>query len=96
MSTFLGNGISKLYKAISAPAAATKDALAERLQSVSETASLLYTKMMDNIGCGQEKLKDIVEKEAEEQAKEQQQDDDNEQYDTVRKIKVVYEGKRVK
>ena len=51
---------------------------------------------MDNIGCGEEKLKDIVKQEAEEEAKEQQQDDDNEQYDTVPKIKVVYEGKRVK
>ena len=60
----------------------------------------------------QEQLKDIVEKEAEkeeepgavkeeekeeEEAKEQQQDDDDdEQYDTVTKIKLVYEGKRVK
>ena len=42
-----------------------------------------------------ERLKDIVEKEAEEEAKEQQQDDD-EQYETVPKIKLVYEGIRVK
>ena len=41
--------------------------------------------------CGRQRLKDIVEKEAEE---EQQQDD--EQYDTVAKIKLVYEGKHVK
>ena len=68
--------------------------------------------MMENMGYGQqEQLKDIVEKEAEkeeepgavkeeeEKAKEQQQDDDDdddEQYDTVTKIKLVYEGKRVK
>ena len=38
----------------------------------------------------------IVEKEAEEEAKEQQQDDNDEQYDTVAKIKLVYEGKSVK
>ena len=43
-----------------------------------------------------ERLKDIVEKEAEEEAKEQQQDDDDEQYETVPKIKLVYEGIRVK
>ena len=33
--------------------------------------------MMDNMGYGQEKLKDIVEKEAEKEAKEQQQEEDN-------------------
>ena len=38
------------------------------------------------------------EEKEEEEAKEQQQDDDDddEQYDTVTKIKLVYEGKRVK
>ena len=57
---------------------------------------------------GRERLKNIVEKEAEEEAKEQQQveeelaaateqqQDDDEQYDTVPKIKLVYERKRVK
>ena len=71
---------------------------------------------MENIGYGQERLKNIVKKEAEEEkrpaakeeeeeakeqqqgptaAKEQQQDDD-ERYDTVAKIKLVYEWKRVK
>ena len=116
MNIFLRNPISKLYNAVSAPVAATRDALAERLQSVRETASLLYNRMMENMGYGQERLKDIVEKEAEEQkpaatkeeeeeakeqqqepaaAKEQQQDDD-ERYDTVAKIKLAYEGRRVK
>ena len=88
--------ISKLYNAVSAPVAATRDVLAERLQSVRETTSLLYNTMMDNIGYGQERLKDIVEKDGEEEAKEQQQNDDDEQYDTVPKIKLVYDGKRVK
>ena len=85
MNSFLRNTISKLYNAVSAPVAATRDALAERLQSVRETASLLYNRMMENMGYGQERLKDIVEKEAEEQkpaatkeeeeeAKEQQQE----------------------
>ena len=69
------------------------------------------------MGYGQERLKDIVEKEAEGEepastkeeeeevrdkpqgpaaAKEQQQDDDDERYDTVAKIKLVYEGIPVK
>ena len=58
--------------------------LAERLQSVRDTASLLYNKIMENMGYGRERLKDIVEKEVEEEepdvakeeeegAKEQQQ-----------------------
>ena len=61
------NQLTKLYNAVSAPVAATRDALAERLQSVRETTSLLYNRMMENMGYGQqERLKDIVEKEAEE------------------------------
>ena len=64
------NQLTKSYNAVSAPVAATRDALAERLQSVHETASLLYNRMVENMGYGQERLKDIVEKEAE---KEQQQ-----------------------
>ena len=50
--------------------AARRDAFAERLQSVRETASLLYNRMMENMGYGQERLKDIVEKEAKEQQQE--------------------------
>ena len=49
MSLFLRNTISKLYNAVSARVAATRDALAQRLQSVRETASLLYNRMMENI-----------------------------------------------
>ena len=70
MNSFLRNTISKLYNAVSAPVKATRDALAERLQSVRDSASLLYNRMMENMGHGQERLKDIVEKEAQE---EQQQ-----------------------
>ena len=73
MNTFLRNTISKLYNAVSTPVAAKRDALAERLQSVRETASLLYNRMVENMGYGQETLKDIAEKEAEE---EQQQEED--------------------
>ena len=68
MNTFLRNTISKLYNAVSAPVTATRDALAERLQSVRDTASLLYNRMMENMGYGQqERWKDIVEKEAKEE-----------------------------
>ena len=83
MNTFLRNTVSKLYNAVSAPVIATRDAPAERLQSVRDTASLLYNRMMENMEHGEEILKDIVEKEAEEEeqpaavkeeeAKEQQQ-----------------------
>ena len=65
MNIFLRNTISKLYNTVSAPVAATRDALTERLQSICDTASLLYNRMMENMGYGQERLKDIVEKEAE-------------------------------
>ena len=40
MNTFLRNTISKLYNVVSAPVTATRDALAERLQSVRDAASL--------------------------------------------------------
>ena len=50
MNTFWRNTISKLYNAVSAPVAAAGDALAERLQSVRDTASLLYNRMMENRG----------------------------------------------
>ena len=64
MTSWMKSQLTKLYNAVSAPVAATRDALAERLQSIRETASLLYNRMVEN---GQERLKDIVEKEAEEQ-----------------------------
>ena len=70
------NQLTKLYNAVSAPVAATRDALTERLQSVRETASLLYNRMVENMVYGQETLKDIVEKEAEE---EQQQEEEYEE-----------------
>ena len=73
MTSWMRNQLTKLYNAVSAPVAATRDALAERLQSVRETASLLYNRMVENMGYGQETLKDIAEKEAEE---EQQQEED--------------------
>ena len=67
MTSLMRNQLTKLYNVVSAPVAATRDALAERLQSVHETASLLYNRMMENMEYGRERLKDIAEKEAEEE-----------------------------
>ena len=47
------NQLTKLYNAVSAPVTETRDALAERLQGLRETASLLYNRMMKNMGYGQ-------------------------------------------
>ena len=68
MNSWTRNQLAKLYNALSAPLAATRDALVEKLESICETAGLLYTKMMDNMGYG-ERLKDIVEKEAKKKQK---------------------------
>ena len=72
MNTFLRNTISILYNTVLAPVTATRDALAERLQGMRDTASLLYNKMMENMGYGQERVKDIVEKEQKEKNQQQQ------------------------
>ena len=64
------NQISKLYSAVLAPIAASRDALSERLQSVRDTAFLLYNRTMHHIGYGQETLKDIVENAAKEEEEE--------------------------
>ena len=71
MGTFWRNTISKLYNAVSAPVKAARHALAERRDSIRETAFLLYNRMMENMEYGWQRLKDIVEKQAEEEAKEQ-------------------------
>ena len=77
MTSWMRNQIANLYNTVSAPVAVTRDALAEKLQSVRETASLLYNRTMDNIKYGRERLKDITEKEAreEEEATEQTEED---------------------
>ena len=49
--------ITDLYNAVSTPVAATRDALSECLQSVRDTASLLYSRIMHHIS---ETLKSIV------------------------------------
>ena len=47
------NTITNLYNAISAPVAATRNALSERLQGVRDTASLLYSRTMRYVGCSE-------------------------------------------
>ena len=94
------NQINKLYNAVSAPVAATRDALASRLESVRDTASLLYNRTMYHIGYEQETLKDIVEntaKEEEEEKEEHQQEtreEEEEEQEAV--IELTKEGARVK
>ena len=71
------NQLAKLYNAVSAPVAATRDALTERLQSIRDTLFLLYNRMMENMGYGQQEiLKEIVEKEAEEEEQQQEEEED--------------------
>ena len=55
--------------------AVTRDALPEKLQSVGETTSLLYNRMTEDMGYRQERLKDIVEKEAEEDPQQEEEED---------------------
>ena len=71
------NQLTKLYKPVSAPVAATRDGLTKRLHSVRATVSLLYNRMVENMGYGQETLKDIVEKEAEEKQQQEKEEDIN-------------------
>ena len=73
MNSFLRNTISKLCKVVSAPVTATRDALSERLQNVNKTVFSLCNRMMKNMGYGRERLKDIVEKVAEEEEANEQQ-----------------------
>ena len=61
------NQLTKLYNAVPAPVPGTRDALTGRLQGIRDTPSLLFNRMMENKGYGQQKpLKDIVKKEAKE------------------------------
>ena len=88
------NMITNLYNAVLAPVAATRDALSEPLQSVRDTASLLYNRTMYHIGYGQETLKDIVENTAKEEEEPQQQTKEEEEQEAV--IELTKEGTKVK
>ena len=54
MTSWMKNQIPNLYSFVSADVGAIQDELVERLQSVCETASLLYNRMMNNIEYGRE------------------------------------------
>ena len=69
------NQLTKLYNAVSAPVTATRDRLAERLQNASDTASLLYNRLTESMGYGQERLKEIVKKEAEEEEQQEEEEE---------------------
>ena len=86
MTSWIRNAISKLYNAVSALVAATLDALAGRLKNVRETASLFYERVMENMKYGRERLRNIAEKEAEEEAKEQLQEEEVQPKDNNRMI----------
>ena len=91
------NQLTKLYNAVSALVTATRYAIAERLQSVRDTAFLLYNRMMENMGYEQETLKDIIEKEAGEgQQQEEEYDEDVNltPHEHERALKEAYRGFR--
>ena len=75
MNSWFRNKIASLYNIVTAPVAATRDALTERLQSVRNTATLLFNQAKEKLGYGQT-LKEIVEKEAEKQQPQQAEDVD--------------------
>lgn len=80
------NQLAKLCNAVSAPVSLTREALAERLQSLRKTVSILYNRMMENMEYGRQILKDIGEKEAREEEAEEEQQQDDEEYDTLPSI----------
>ena len=56
MTSWMRNQLTKLCNAVSAPVTATRDALVERLQSIRDTASLLYNRMVGNMRYGQQEF----------------------------------------
>ena len=77
------NTITDLYNAVSAPVAATRDPLAARLESVRETATLLYERAKQKLGYGQP-LKDIVEEQT------------NQDYIGIEDIKLIASNEDIK
>ena len=71
---YFRNAISRLHDAVSTPVVTTRDALAERLQSVRDTVTSLYNRTKEKLRYGEEMLKEIVEEEAEKQHKEDQEE----------------------
>ena len=88
------NQLTKLYNAVSALVTATQDALAERLQNLRDTPSLSCNRMTDNMRYGrQERLKYIMEKEAEEEEQQREEEDINlTPHDHERPLKGAYKS----
>ena len=90
MTSWMKNQVTKLYNAVPAPVTAIREALTERLQSVRETAYSLYNRMVKNMGYGQETLKDIVEKGAEEEQQQEEKDIDLTPHEREAALKGAY------
>ena len=58
---YFRNAMSKLYDAVSAPVAATRDGLSKRLKSIRDTVTLYYNKTKELL-VPQRTLQDEVEK----------------------------------
>ena len=54
MTSWMRNQWANWYNSVVAPIAATRNTLAKRLQTIRETASILYDRMMGNIEYGEE------------------------------------------
>lgn len=83
MTNWIKNQIENLYNPVSAPMAATPEGLAERLQRVRETPSLLYDTITGNIEHERETLKYIVDKEAKEQERETTEQQEEQTEDNI-------------
>ena len=90
MNNWFRNKITDLYNIVSAPIAATRDALAERLQSVRETASL-FISAKKKLGYGQT-LKEEVEKQAEKEHPKNQEEQDDDMDLTPEEHEEVFNG----
>ena len=49
MTSWMINRLANLYKAVSPPVTSARETVAERLQSLNETASLLYNRMKEKL-----------------------------------------------
>ena len=67
MASWMRNQLTKLYNAVLAPVTAT---FPERR----DTSFLLYNRMMENMGYGLERLKDMVENEVEEEQQKEEEE----------------------
>ena len=86
MASWMRNQLTKLYNAVLAPVTAT---FAERR----DTSFLLYNRMMENMGYGLERLKDMVENEVEEeQQKEEEESVDLTPHEHERAFKESYKS----